>query len=147
VTEADRPDAGVTGPERRLVERVHANPLAAALAVVGARLVDASAYGLRIESPLALEAGAVVPLRLVIHGQKSDMEARVVSCALLTGTRRAFAVGLELVRIESDARARLEQVLEGAGRMRAIQAARARADARILGSSSGGSTPGAGDAA
>jgi hypothetical protein len=93
VTEADRPDAGVTGPERRLVERVHANPLAAALAVVGARLVDASAYGLRIESPLALEAGAVVPLRLVIHGQKSDVEARVVSCALLTGTRRAFAVG------------------------------------------------------
>ena len=106
---------GENGLERRRAERVPMNGAGAPVAVVGARLVNASIYGMLIESPVALEPEAVLPLRLVIQGHKADVEARVAACTPLLGARRAFGVGLELVRIDETARGRLEEVVEEHG--------------------------------
>jgi Tfp pilus assembly protein PilZ len=103
---------GENGLERRRAERVPMTGAGAPLAVVGARLINASVYGMLIESPVALEPEVVLPLRLVIDGDKTDVEARVAACTQLAGARRAFGVGLELVRIDELARRRLQEAVE-----------------------------------
>jgi len=103
---------GENGLERRRAERVPMTGAGANVAVVGARLVNASAYGMLIESPVPLEPEAVLPLRLVIRGDKTDIEARVAACTPLPGARRNFGVGLELVRIDEMARGRLEEAVQ-----------------------------------
>jgi Tfp pilus assembly protein PilZ len=85
--------------------------------MVGARLVNATPYGMMIESPVPLEREAILPLRLLIRGEKADIEARVAGIWPLTGgvgAKREFGVGLELTQIEEGARARLEVVLQEA---------------------------------
>ena len=103
---------GENGLERRRAERVAMSGAGAPVAVVGARLINASVYGMLIESPVALEPEAVLSLRLVIRGDKADVEARVAACTPLPGPRRAFGVGLELVRIDDTARGRLEEAVQ-----------------------------------
>src|SRR6185295_14456326 len=102
---------GENGLERRRAERVPMGP-GAPVEVVGARLVTASVYGMLIESPVPLEPEAILPLRLVVRGHKADVEARVAACTPLAGTRRAFGVGLELVRIDEMTRGRLDEAVE-----------------------------------
>ena len=106
---------GENGLERRRAERVPMNGAGAPVAVVGARLINASVYGMLIESPVALEPEAVLPLRLVIQGHKADVEARVAACTPLPGARRTFGVGLEFVRIDETTRGHLDEVVEEHG--------------------------------
>ena len=81
-----------------------------AVSVVGAALVNVSSYGMMIESPVPLETEAVMQFRLVVAGQKTDVDARVAACTPVPGARR-YAVGLEFVRIAPEAQERLIQVL------------------------------------
>ena len=103
---------GEDGLERRRAGRVPMTDAGAPVVVVGARLINASVYGMLIESPVAFEPETVLPLRLVIRGDKADVRARVAGCSGLPGARRAFGVGLELVQIDEMARGRLEEAVE-----------------------------------
>lgn len=105
---------GEKGLERRRAERVHLEGTGAPLSMVGARLVNATAHGMMIESPVPLERDAILPLRLQIRGEKADIEARVAAIWPLPGPKREFGVGLELTHIEDVARARLQEVLQEA---------------------------------
>ena len=102
---------GPGGLERRRAERVPMPPTGGVVSVVGARLVNVSAYGMMIESPVPLKSDAILPFRLVVAGRKADMEACVVACAPLPGARRRYAAGLEFSRIPQETRALLAQVL------------------------------------
>lgn len=103
---------GTKGLERRRAERITLD--GAPVAMVGARLVNASLYGMMIESPVPLEREAILPLRLVIRGEKADIEARVAATWPLPGPKREFGVGLELTQMEESARERLAKVLQEA---------------------------------
>lgn len=82
------------------------------VSVVGACLVNVSAYGMMIESPAPLEIDAVLQFRLIVAGEKADIEARVAVCApRREGKRRIFGVGLEFVRIPAGDQERLTRVL------------------------------------
>jgi c-di-GMP-binding flagellar brake protein YcgR len=83
-----------------------------AVSVMGARLVKISSYGMMIESPVPLEREAVLQFRLVVAGQKADVDARVAACTAVPGSRR-YAVGLEFSRIEPETQQRLIRVLSG----------------------------------
>lgn len=85
---------------------------AGAVSVVGAALVNVSSYGMMIESPVPLERETVLQFRLVVAGQKTDVDARVAACTPVPGARR-YAVGLEFVRIPPEAQERLVRVLAG----------------------------------
>ena len=84
----------------------------AAVSVVGARLTNVSSYGMMIESPVPLEREAVLQFRLVVAGVKADVDARVVDCSALAGTRR-YAAGLEFQNLPPDVQQRLIRVLGG----------------------------------
>jgi hypothetical protein len=87
-------------------------PRGGEISVVGARLVDVSAHGMLIESLVPMEEGLSLRLRVVIAGEKHDIEARVAYCSLLaSGRRRLYGVGLELSSIPSAAQERLREIL------------------------------------
>lgn len=97
-----------TGFERRRAERLLAPPRGFAVSVVGARLVNISGYGMMIESLVPLEHDARMDFRLVIAGEKIDVEARIAACTLLSsGKRRLFGVGCEFTSWSETARERL----------------------------------------
>jgi Tfp pilus assembly protein PilZ len=109
---SDTASFGPEGLERRRVDRAGVQPSAPAVSVVGARLVNVSRYGMMIESPVPLERGTVLQLRLVVEGEKADVEARVAACtAGAAGTRRTFGVGLEFTHIPSSVRDRLARAI------------------------------------
>jgi hypothetical protein len=97
---------------RRRSPRIPVAELDGAVSVVGARLINVSLYGMMIESPVALERESILSFRLVIGGEKTDVEARVVGCILgATGVRRRYGVGLEFTDIPHETRERLEHTL------------------------------------
>lgn len=103
------------GFERRRAPRVAVPAAGWEVSVVGARLRDVSAYGMMIESPVALTVDSELQFRLIVEGEKTDVEARVAVCTPLAGPPRAYGVGLEFTRIDEDVRARLARVLARAG--------------------------------
>lgn len=103
---------GPKGLERRRAERVALDDPGAPISVVGARLLNASPFGMMIESPVRLETEAELPLRLVVRGVKTDVVARVAGCVPLPGSRRAYGVGLEFRHIGEAARESLRAVLD-----------------------------------
>jgi hypothetical protein len=97
---------------RRRSPRFPLAELDGAVSVVGAKLINVSRYGMMIESPVALDRNAIFSLRLVIGGEKSDVEARVAGCTLgASGERRRYGVGLEFTDMPAEARQRLEHTL------------------------------------
>ena len=91
-----------------------ARPASGAVSVVGAALVNVSSYGMMIESPVPLERESVMQFRLVVAGQKTDVDARVAACTAVPGARR-YTVGLEFVRMAPEAQERLARALAGPG--------------------------------
>jgi c-di-GMP-binding flagellar brake protein YcgR len=90
-------------------------PTGGLVSVVGARLVNVSAHGMMIESPVPMETDCVLQFRLVVAGEKVDVEARVANCHVRPGEKRkTYGVGLEFVKIPEDARQRLVQALKSA---------------------------------
>jgi Tfp pilus assembly protein PilZ len=111
-------NAGTAGPlgfERRRSERFALPPRSAAISVVGARLVNVSAHGMLIESMVPMEEDLTLQLRLLISGEKADVEARVARCSMLaSGRRRLYGVGLEFTTIPPGVQQRLLAVLAAA---------------------------------
>ncbi len=110
-----------SGFERRRSERFPLPPRGGGeISVVGARLVNVSAHGMLIESMVPMERDLTLQLRMLIAGEKTDVEARVACCAALTsGRRRLYGVGLEFTTIPEAAQQRLQAVLAA---VRAAQA-------------------------
>lgn len=107
---------GPDGLDRRRDRRVSLAELEGAVSVVGARLVKVNQFGMLIDSPVPLEVEAVTRLRLLVCGQKIDLEARVAGCALSApGARPRFGVGLEFLGMPRDAHERLRKTLEVVG--------------------------------
>lgn len=97
-----------SGFDRRRAERIPAPPRGSAVSVVGARLVNISGYGMMIESLVPLERDTRMDFRLVVSGEKMDVEARIVACKLLSsGKRRLFVVGCEFTSLSELACERL----------------------------------------
>ena len=99
------------GTERRRVARIPVNA-SSPVSVVGARLLDVSSYAMRIESPVALDDGAVMRFRLVVAGEKADVDAKVVNCVpSWRGSRRVYEAGLEFQGLAPAFRERLTETL------------------------------------
>jgi hypothetical protein len=126
--DADPPDSSeqraakaAFGPDsldRRRARRAFLPPTRGPISVVGARVRNASPYGMSIESPVSLPAGEVIPLRLVVGGIKEDVSARVVASTPLPTEpgerRRLFGIGLEFSKMPDALRERLIAALESA---------------------------------
>ena len=109
---SDEPQRGPDGLEHRRGPRYPAST-SSAVSVVGAQLLNVSAYGVLIESLVPMETDAVMPLRLVICGSKVDIEARVANCHAVAGEkRRVYRTGLEFVALPADVRERLAEALK-----------------------------------
>jgi PilZ domain-containing protein len=103
---------GPDGLDRRRSLRVSLAELEGAVSVVGAKLVNVNHHGMLIDSPVPLELEATARLRLVIRGQKIDVEARVAGCTLTaSGPRPRFGVGFEFLDMPEEARDRLHKTL------------------------------------
>jgi hypothetical protein len=103
------------GIEQRRAPRYALPPFGGAVSVVGAQLVNASAYGVLIETLVPMETESVMPLRLVVAGDKLDVAARVVQCVAAAGEkRRAYRIGLEFVSLQASLREQLAEVLRSA---------------------------------
>lgn len=106
---AERPKSGI---EQRRAPRYPLPAYGASVSVVGAQLINASAYGVLIESLVPMEEGSVMPLRLVLAGSKVDVQARVAQCHAEQGEkRRVFKIGLEFVSLPAPLREQLVEVL------------------------------------
>jgi hypothetical protein len=100
------------GAERRRAPRFSVPPDGGVVSVVGARLLNVSAGGMLIESLMPLESESVHKFRLVVAGEKLDIEARVASCiAQPSGKRRSYGIGMEFKEMPPGAKERLLQVL------------------------------------
>jgi len=104
--------AAPSGFERRRSERFPLPPRGGEIAVVGARLVNVSVHGMLIESMVPMEENSTLQLRMLVAGQKADVEARVACCSTLShGRRRLYGVGLEFTAIPEAAQKRLRELL------------------------------------
>ena len=99
--------------DRRRAERIPMAPPANPVSVVGARIIDVSPFGMRIESPVAIAPDAVLPFRIVVAGRTSDVSCRVATCrpGVPAGEGR-FGIGLEFLDLSSEAREHLRGALE-----------------------------------
>jgi hypothetical protein len=108
-----RRPTGPEGVERRRAPRFEPNELAEPVLVVGSRIVNIGPDGLMLEAPVPLAPESSLRLRLVLGGERADVDARVRGCsARLGGHRRAWAVGVEFENIPASARERLERALQ-----------------------------------
>jgi PilZ domain len=106
------PAFGPEGLERRRAPRIPIPP-SAPLSVVGARLLNASVFGMLIESPVSMERDALLRLRLVIAREKFDVETRVAACTAEAGRPGVFGVGLEFAGLPEKTREKLRALLRG----------------------------------
>ncbi len=101
-------DNAPAGLDRRRAERIPVPPRGAGVSVVGARLLNISGYGMMIESLVPLERDSRMDFRLVVAGQKLDVEARIAACNLLSsGRRKHYGVGCEFTSLSDAAREQL----------------------------------------
>ena len=109
-----RPAHADPGPlERRRGERVRMPEVNAPVRVVGARLVDVSPFGMRIESPLAMQEDSVLPFRMLIEGRPVDVACRVAMSRPGEGSRgRWHEIGLDFLDLEDADADRLRVLLQ-----------------------------------
>jgi hypothetical protein len=105
--------------ERRLSPRFEPGDLAEPVLVVGSRLVNIGSGGLMLEAPIPLAPESTVHLRLVVGGERAEVDATVRECVLRSqGRRRSWGVGMQFVKLDAAARARLERALGPRGKGR-----------------------------
>lgn len=109
---SERMPGSPDGLEHRRGPRYPVSPFGGAVSVVGAQLLNVSAYGALIESLVPMEMDAVMPLRLIVSGSKVDVEARVANCTAVAGEKRRYRTGLEFVSIPAEVRDRIAEVLK-----------------------------------
>jgi hypothetical protein len=111
---------GPNGVERRRGPRFEPDDLAEPVLVVGSRLVNIGSGGLMLDAPIPLAPESTLHLRLVVGGERADVDATVRECVVRThGRRRSWGVGLQFVKLDAAARARLERALGRRSRGRA----------------------------
>ncbi len=109
---ASRRPNGPNGVERRRAPRLEPGDLSEPVLVVGSRLVNIGPGGLMLEAPVPLAPDSTVHLRLVVGGERADVDATVRECVPRShGRRRAWGVGVQFVELDATARARLERAL------------------------------------
>jgi hypothetical protein len=107
-----RRPTGPGGVERRRAPRLEPQELAEPVLVVGSRLVNIGPDGLMLEAPVPLAPESSLHLRLVLGGERADVETRVRGCtARSRGHRRTWRVGVEFEKLAPAARERLERAL------------------------------------
>jgi hypothetical protein len=117
---ASRRPTGPDGVERRQAPRFEPGDLAEPVLVVGSRLVNIGSGGLMLEAPIPLAPDSTVHLRLVVGGERADVDATVRECVQRSqGRRRSWSVGMQFVKLDAAARARLERALGPRGKGRA----------------------------
>lgn len=110
---AVRRPAGPDGAERRRAPRLEPDQLAEPVLLVGSRLLNIGPDGLMLEAPIPLAPESALQLRLVLGGERADVDARVRGCsARARGRRHTWRVGVEFQNLEPAARARLERALQ-----------------------------------
>jgi len=106
--------AGPGGIERRRAPRFGPEELAEPVLVIGSHLVNIGPGGLMMEAPIPLAPESRIHLRLVVGGERADVEARVAACVPRgRGTGRCWGVGVEFTSMPGQARERLAHALAG----------------------------------
>jgi hypothetical protein len=106
---------GPKGLDRRRAPRIPVPP-GGPLSVVGARLVNASPYGMMIHSPVPMDRNAILPLRLVLADDKIDVQTRVAACwRTWIGQKKVYGIGLEFTVLPDPVRERLRDTLATLG--------------------------------
>ena len=82
------------------------------VSVMGARILDVSAFGMRIESPVAISPDAVLPFRIAVGGQTTDVRCRVAACRPTVVDASRFGVGLEFLDLDHSFRERMVEALQ-----------------------------------
>ena len=100
-----------SGAERRRAPRVGMPPEGGVVSVVGARILDVSTHGMRIESLMPLESRSIHRFRMAIAGEKVDVDVRVACCERLDPVKRRYGVGMEFVGVDDDWYERMSQAL------------------------------------
>jgi hypothetical protein len=116
---AVRRPTGPDGVERRLAPRLEPDDLSEPVLVIGSRLVNIGPGGLMLEAPIPLAPESTLHLRLVLGGERAEVDARVRGCAPRPlGWRRAWGVGVQFENLAPAARERLERALAPRGKGR-----------------------------
>jgi Tfp pilus assembly protein PilZ len=111
VIDVRRP-TGPDGVERRLAPRLEPDDLSEPVFVIGSHLVNIGSGGLMLEAPVPLAPESTLHLRLVVGGERAEVDARVRGCAPRSqGRRRTWGVGVQFENLEPAARERLERAL------------------------------------
>jgi hypothetical protein len=109
---AVRRTIGPDGVERRRAPRLEPDDLAEPVLIVGSRLVNIGLDGLMLEAPIPLAPESSLHLRLVLGGERADVDARVRGCSARWGGRRGiWGVGVQFENLPPGARERLERAL------------------------------------
>ena len=98
--------------ERRRAERIPMTPPTNPVSVAGARILDASPFGMKIESPVAISPDSVLAFRIAVGGRTTDVSCRVAACRPAPGDDRRFAVGLEFLGLDAGFREHLREALQ-----------------------------------
>ena len=99
--------------ERRRAKRIPVAPPAGPVTVVGARIVDVSPFGMRIESRVAISPDSILAFRIAVDGRTSDVSCRVAACRPATGPdQRLFDIGLEFLDLPDSEADHLREVLQ-----------------------------------
>lgn len=112
---AVRRPTGPDGVERRRAPRLEPGDLAEPVLVIGSRLVNIGPQGLMLEAPVPLTPDSTLQLRLLVGGERADVDVRVCGCAPRKGRARSWGVGVEFQNLDPVARERLHRAL-GPGR-------------------------------
>jgi hypothetical protein len=109
---AARRTKGPGGVERRLAPRLEPDDLSEPVVVIGSRLVNIGPGGLMLEAPVPLTLESTLHLRLVVGGERTEVDARVRGCAPRSHERRpAWGVRVQFENLEPAVRHRLERAL------------------------------------
>jgi Tfp pilus assembly protein PilZ len=109
---AARRPTGPGGVERRLAPRLEPDDLGEPVVVIGSRLVNIGRGGLMLEAPVPLALESLLHLRLVVGGERTEVDARVRGCTPRSHERRqAWGVGVQFENLDPAARERLERAL------------------------------------
>ena len=112
---ASRRPSGPGGVERRRAPRLPPEDLAEPVFVVGSRLVNLGPGGLMLDAPIPLAPDSTLHLRLILGGERADVDVRVRACVPRThGRRRSWGVGLQFESLDSATRERLARALRPA---------------------------------
>lgn len=109
---AARRPTGPGGVERRLAPRLEPDELSEPVFVIGSRLVNIGLGGLMLEAPVPLALESTLHLRLVLGGERTEVDARVRGCAPRShGRGPAWGVGVQFENLQPAVRERLERAL------------------------------------